>query len=169
MHPCFSYTLTKNQLLSLDLINSTAFIFKLSHFYIFSDLITYCIILSRTITCVSNPYFLTLIDKPWFVYHSYCHMISHGDDRNKINTILPLEWTGESRQRVTAKKECRSQRGYQQMLVLSNLRSPDTREKEGEAKWLAGTLKRKWHLLLRRRKKREEKPVIGKGSWQTDP
>ena len=33
------------------------------------------------------------------------------------------------------------------MLVLSNLRSPDTRGKEGEAKWLAGTLKRKWHLL----------------------
>ena len=48
----------------------------------------------------------------------------------------------------TVKKECRSQRGYQQMLVLSNLRSPDTgREKEREAKWLAGTLKRKWHLL----------------------
>ena len=38
-------------------------------------------------------------------------------------------------------------RGYQQMLVLSNLRSPDTRGKEGEAKWLAGSLKRKWHLL----------------------
>ena len=33
------------------------------------------------------------------------------------------------------------------MLVLSNLRSPDTRGKEGEAKWLAGTLQRKWHLL----------------------
>ena len=33
------------------------------------------------------------------------------------------------------------------MLVLSNLRSPDTREKEGEAEWLAGALKRKWHLL----------------------
>ena len=47
----------------------------------------------------------------------------------------------------TAKKECRSQRGYQQMLVLSNLRSLDTgREKEREAKWLAGTLKRKWPL-----------------------
>ena len=76
-----------------------------------------------------------------------CHMISHGDDRNKINTIFPLEWTVASRQRVTVKKECRSQRGYQQMLVLSNLRSPDTRGKEGEAKWLAGTLKRKWHLL----------------------
>ena len=23
----------------------------------------------------------------------YCHVIAHGDDRNKINTILPLEWT----------------------------------------------------------------------------
>ena len=21
----------------------------------------------------------------------YCHVIAHGDDRNKINTILPLE------------------------------------------------------------------------------
>ena len=37
--------------------------------------------------------------------------------------------------KVTVKKECRSQRGYQQVLVLSNLRSPDTRnEKEREAK-----------------------------------
>ena len=27
-----------------------------------------------------------------YIYiYIYCHMISHGDDRNKINTILPLE------------------------------------------------------------------------------
>ena len=26
-------------------------------------------------------------------------MISHGDDRNKINTILPLEWTVATRQK----------------------------------------------------------------------
>ena len=37
--------------------------------------------------------------------------------------------------KVTVKKECRSQRGYQQVLVLSNLRSPDTgREEKREAK-----------------------------------
>ena len=24
-------------------------------------------------------------------WDAYCHVISHGDDRNKINTILPLE------------------------------------------------------------------------------
>ena len=83
-------------------------------------------------------------------------MISYGDDRNKINTILPLEWTVASRQRVTVKKECRSQRGYQQMLVLSNLRSPDTRGKEGEAKWLAGTLKRKWHFSPSAKKTRRK-------------
>ena len=35
--------------------NSTASIFKFSHFYIFSTLITYCIILPRIITCVTNP------------------------------------------------------------------------------------------------------------------
>ena len=28
-----------------------------------------------------------------------CHVISHGDDRNKINTILPLEWTVATRQK----------------------------------------------------------------------
>ena len=51
----------------------------------------------------------------------YCHVVSHWDDRNKINTILPFEWTVASRQRMTVKEECRSQRGYQQMLVLGNL------------------------------------------------
>ena len=76
--------------------------------------------------------------------HCKCHVISHGDDRNKINTILPLEWTVATRQKVTVKKECRSQRGYQQVLVLSNLRSPDTGREEREAKWLAGAPKRKW-------------------------
>ena len=28
-----------------------------------------------------------------------CHVIAHGDDRNKINTILPLEWTVATRQK----------------------------------------------------------------------
>ena len=65
----------------------------------------------------------------------------------------------------TVKKECRSQRGYQQMLVLSNLRSPDTgREKEREAKWLAGTLKRKWHLLPVGEKKNEKKNQLLEGA-----
>ena len=91
-------------------------------------------------------------------------MISHGDDRNKINTILPLEWTVATRQKVTVKKECRSQRGYQQVLVLSNLRSPDTgSEKEREAKWLAGALKRKWHPFPRRRKKTRRNVSYWKG------
>ena len=36
--------------------------------------------------------------------------------------LFPVfELTVASRQRVTVKKECRSQRGYQQMLVLGNL------------------------------------------------
>ena len=64
----------------------------------------------------------------------------------------------------TVKKEYRSQRGYQQMLVLSNLRSPDTgREKEREAKWLAGALKRKWHPSPRRRKKTRRNVSYWKG------
>ena len=51
------------------------------------------------------------------------------------------------------------------MLVLSNLRSPDTgREKEREAKWLAGTLKRKWHLLSVGEKKNEKKNQLLEGA-----
>ena len=34
-----------------------------------------------------------------FYIDQYCHVISHGDDRNKINTILPLEWTVATRQK----------------------------------------------------------------------
>ena len=34
----------------------------------------------------------------------YCHVISHGDDRNKINTILPLEWTVATRQKSDRKE-----------------------------------------------------------------
>ena len=49
--------------------NSTAFIFKLSHLYIFSILTTYCIILSRFIICLENHNFRTPVDKPWFVYY----------------------------------------------------------------------------------------------------
>ena len=33
------------------------------------------------------------------IFIKYCHVISHGDDRNKINTILPLEWTVATRQK----------------------------------------------------------------------
>ena len=33
------------------------------------------------------------------VYFYMCHVISHGDDKNKINTILPLEWTVATRQK----------------------------------------------------------------------
>ena len=61
--------------------------------------------------------------------------------------LLVFELTVSSRQRVTVKEECRSQRGYQQVLVLSNLRSLDTKGEKREAKWLAGTPKRKWGLL----------------------
>ena len=79
----------------------------------------------------------------------------------EIRLILSSCW---NEQWQTVKKECRSQRGYQQMLVLSNLRSPDTgREKEREAKWLAGTLKRKWHLLPVSKKKTKRKVSYWKG------
>ena len=54
--------------------------------------------------------------------------------------------TVSSRQRVTVRKECGSHRG-DQMLALSNLRSPDTKGEKREAKWLAGTSKRKWGPL----------------------
>ena len=58
----------------------------------------------------------------------------------EIRLILSSRWNEQWQlvKKVTVKKECRSQRGYQQMLVLSNLRSPDTgrggREKPND--WL---------------------------------
>ena len=46
----------------------------------------------------------------------------------EIRLILSFRWNEQWQpvKKVTVKKECRSQRGYQQVLVLSNLRSPDT-------------------------------------------
>ena len=82
----------------------------------------------------------------------------------EIRLILSSRWN-EQWQTVkdTIKKECRSQRGYQQMLLLSNLRLPDTgREKEREAKWLAGTLKRKWHLLPVGEKNEKKNELFGR-------
>ena len=35
-----------------------------------------------------------------YIYiYIYCHVIAHADDRNKINTILSLEWTVATRQK----------------------------------------------------------------------
>ena len=65
-------------------------------------------------------------------------MVSHWADRNKINTILPFEWTVASRQRVTVKKEYRSQRGYQQMLVLGNLTQVAGHQEEEERSQMIG-------------------------------
>ena len=66
----------------------------------------------------------------------HCHVISRRDDRGKINTFWNEQW--KPVKKVTVKRECGSQRGYQQVLVLSNLRSPDTgrggREKPND--WL---------------------------------
>ena len=33
------------------------------------------------------------------LFNDICHVISRGDDRGKINTILPLEWTVETHQK----------------------------------------------------------------------
>ena len=46
----------------------------------------------------------------------------------EIRLILSSRWNEQWQpvKKVTVKKECRSQRRYQQVLVLSNLRSPDT-------------------------------------------
>ena len=80
-----------------------------------------------------------------------------------LSSRLNEQW--QPVKKVTVKKECRSQRGYQQMLVLSNLRSPDTgRENERESKWLAGTLKQKWHLLPVGEKKNEKKNQLLEGA-----
>ena len=54
----------------------------------------------------------------------------------EIRLILSSRWNEQwlPVKKVTVKKECRSQRGYQQVLVLSNLRSPDTKGEKREAK-----------------------------------
>ena len=95
----------------------------------------------------------------------HCFVTWYPTETIEIRLILSSRWNEQWQpvKKVTVKKECRSQRGYLQMLVLNNLRSPDTRGKEGEAKWLAGTLKRKWHPSPRRRKKREEMLVVWAG------
>ena len=58
----------------------------------------------------------------------------------ELRLILSSRWNEQwkSVKKVTVKRECGSQRGYQQVLVLCNLRSPDTgrggREKPND--WL---------------------------------
>ena len=69
--------------------------------------------------------------KDWI--HTYCHVVSHWDDRNKITTIPVFELTVASRQRMTVKNRC--------LYSVTSLGSPDTGRKKVEAKWLAGTLK----------------------------
>ena len=46
----------------------------------------------------------------------------------EVRLILSSRWNEQWKpvKKVTIKRECGSQRGYQQVLVLSNLRSPDT-------------------------------------------
>ena len=50
---------------------------------------------------IREEYFIPYICKLFVLERNtlYCHVISHGDDRNKINTILPLEWTVATRQK----------------------------------------------------------------------
>ena len=58
--------------------------------------------------------------------------------RGKTNTILPyLNWQNQAVKQVTVRKECGSRRG-DQMLVLSDLRSPDIRrgKREKPNDWL---------------------------------
>ena len=51
---------------------------------------------------------------------------------------------------------------------VTSLGSPDTGRKKVEAKWLAGTLKWKWHLLPVNGKRKIRKLVVGQGSWRTE-
>ena len=77
-----------------------------------------------------------------------------------MTAILSFELTVASRQRMTVKKECRLQRGYQQMLVLGNLTQVAGHQGgEGERSQMIG-----WDPKTevapssrRRKKKRKEK------------
>ena len=44
------------------------------------------------VSTLQNYFFVNQVIYSMIAYFSYsCHLISHVDDRNKINTILPLE------------------------------------------------------------------------------
>ena len=65
-------------------------------------------------------------------------MISHGDDRNKINTILPLEWTVATRQKKWTLRKNVGHRGDINRcwyLVTSGRRTPG-RRREKPNDWL---------------------------------
>ena len=72
--------------------------------------------------------------------NSKCTVTWYPTETIEIRLILSSRWNEQWQpvKKVTVKKECRSQRGYQQMLVLSNLRSPDTgrRGREKPNDWL---------------------------------
>ena len=53
--------------------------------------------LSNSIYCKQFVACVSYLSKT--LVNIYCHVIAHGDDRNKINTILPLEWTVVTRQK----------------------------------------------------------------------
>ena len=63
-----------------------------------------------------------------FKQFSWAYVTWYPTETIEIRLILSSRWNEQWQpvKKVTVKKECRSQRGYQQVLVLSNLRSPDT-------------------------------------------
>ena len=68
-----------------------------------------------------------------------CSVTWYPTETIEIRLILSSRLNEQWRpvKKVTVKKECRSQRGYQQVLVLSNLRSPDTgRGEEGRSQMI---------------------------------
>ena len=101
-----------------------------------------------------------------YVSQSTLHTVTwYPTETIETRLILSSRWNEQWQpvKKVTVKKECRSQRGYQQRLVLSNLRSPDTgRGKDREAKWLAETLKRKCHLLPVSEKNEKKNELFGR-------
>ena len=76
-----------------------------------------------------------------------CHVVSHWEDRNMITTILLFELAVASHQRMTVKNVGHRGETHRCLYLVISLGSPDTGRKKREAKWLAGTPKRKWGLL----------------------
>ena len=101
-------------------------------------------------------------------------------EKGEIRLLLFLVLELESRQRLTVKRETKNwvnfglslkeeKKMWVKLSVLSNLtrktysspnESPDRGRKKMEAKWLAGTLKRKWHLLPVSGKKKEIRKFV---------
>ena len=136
----YIYTYIKTQYVCIYIyiyIHTHTYMYTYVYIYIYIYIHTYIYINKHTYI-----YIYTHTQTHIYIYidiYIYCHVVSHWEDRNMITTILLFELTVASHQRMTVKNRC--------LYSVTSLGSPDTGRKKVEAKWLAGTPKRKLGLL----------------------